>query len=128
MFDSYHRGKGWDELGYHFVIGNGTKSGDGEIEVGGRWPEQRAGAHAGSKEFNTRGIGICLVGDFETGGEPTKAQYRRLLELCAYLASSFHISVENVKLHKDVGKTKCPGKQFPFAQFKRDLEEEMGRS
>src|SRR5579863_9129173 len=23
-FDRWHRAKGWDELGYHFVIGNGT--------------------------------------------------------------------------------------------------------
>ena len=36
----------WDGLGYHFVIGNGTQSGDGEIEVGFRWREQREGAHA----------------------------------------------------------------------------------
>src|SRR4051812_3753672 len=33
-FDRMHRAKGWDELGYHFVIGNGTMSGDGQIEVG----------------------------------------------------------------------------------------------
>src|SRR5438270_9583625 len=23
-FDEWHRQRGWDELGYHFVIGNGT--------------------------------------------------------------------------------------------------------
>ena len=29
-FDEYHRKKnGWDELGYHFVIGNGTDTPDG---------------------------------------------------------------------------------------------------
>ena len=28
------RAKGWDELGYDFVIGNGTDTGDGQIEVG----------------------------------------------------------------------------------------------
>jgi 5-methylcytosine-specific restriction endonuclease McrA len=37
MFDRSHRDKGWDELGYHFVIGNGTSSGDGVVEVGTRW-------------------------------------------------------------------------------------------
>ena len=28
--------KGWDELGYHFVIGNGTDTRDGQVEVGSR--------------------------------------------------------------------------------------------
>src|SRR3954454_23857013 len=28
-FDDWHRTKGWDELGYHFVIGNGTDTADG---------------------------------------------------------------------------------------------------
>ena len=30
-FDSMHRGNGWDELGYHFVVGNGTDTGDGTV-------------------------------------------------------------------------------------------------
>src|SRR5439155_15411047 len=36
-FDRDHRAKGWDELGYHFVIGNGTETRNGQIEVGPRW-------------------------------------------------------------------------------------------
>src|SRR5205809_827024 len=70
-FDKYHRSKGWDGLGYHFVIGNGTGSGDGQVEVGYRWKRQMVGAHAGNAEYNQRGIGICLVGDFQNGHNPT---------------------------------------------------------
>src|SRR5438067_10459729 len=33
-FDRMHREKGWDELGYHFVIGNGTDTRNGQVEVG----------------------------------------------------------------------------------------------
>ena len=33
-FDKMHREKGWDELGYDFVIGNGSDTGDGQVEVG----------------------------------------------------------------------------------------------
>src|SRR4030042_5047286 len=62
-FDAYHRQRGWDGLGYHFVIGNGTLSSDGCIETGYRWWEQRDGAHA--KEHNKKTVGICLVGDFK---------------------------------------------------------------
>src|SRR5687768_8825904 len=32
-FDKMHKAKGWDELGYHFVIGNGTDTADGQVEV-----------------------------------------------------------------------------------------------
>jgi hypothetical protein len=43
--DRIHRQKGWDGLGYHFVIGNGTLSDDGEVEIGYRWKIQKVGAH-----------------------------------------------------------------------------------
>src|SRR5947208_1647861 len=45
-FDREHREKGWDELGYDFVIGNGTDTADGLVEVGSRWTKQKIGAHA----------------------------------------------------------------------------------
>ena len=44
IMDQWHRARGFDELGYHFVIGNGTNSGDGQIEVGPRWPKQKWGS------------------------------------------------------------------------------------
>ena len=80
-FDRMHREKGWDELGYHFVVGNGTDTGDGQIEVGSRWPKQKWGAHAKTPDnrFNKTGIGICLVGNFDTE-RPTRAQ---MASLCA---------------------------------------------
>jgi LysM repeat protein len=37
-FDKYHQGKGWEGIGYHFVIDNGTKGKqNGQIEVSPRW-------------------------------------------------------------------------------------------
>ena len=47
VFEYYHRqvrGMG-DGLAYHFVIGNGTYSGKGEVEVGSRWDSQLDGGH-----------------------------------------------------------------------------------
>ena len=48
--DKYHRSKGWDGLGYHFVINNGIREKgygqpDGLVEVGYRWNEQKVGSH-----------------------------------------------------------------------------------
>ena len=54
VIDKYHReGRGWESAGYHFVIGNGTGSPDGSIEVGPRWLAQEAGAHC--RGHNRRG-------------------------------------------------------------------------
>ena len=66
-FDRAHRTRGWDELGYHFVVGNGSDTADGQVEVGPRWKAQKYGAHCRSPEdyYNEHGIGICLVGNFD---------------------------------------------------------------
>jgi hypothetical protein len=60
IIDAWHRNNGWDELGYHFVIGNGSNSGDGQVEIGPRWPKQKWGAHTKTADnrFNDYGIGI----------------------------------------------------------------------
>ena len=109
-FDRYHKDvHHWDELGYHFVIGNGTGSRDGEVEVGPRWSKQKWGAHAGVKEFNEVGIGICLVGDFDVT-HPTAAQMRSLTQLTAWLMASYHIPANHVIGHRDAKSTNCPGR------------------
>lgn len=92
--DEFHRnGKGWDELGYHFVIGNGSRSGDGEIEVGPRWRKQKHGAHAKTADnyYNEHGIGICLVGNFQDH-DPSPAQMVALERLVAFLIRETGIS------------------------------------
>lgn len=116
-FDKYHREhNGWKELGYHFVIGNGTGSADGQIEVGGRWTRQMIGAHAGVAKFNEQGIGICLVGDFDHN-RPTAAQMQSLAWLCAELMQSCRISSQNIIGHSDAksGQTRCPGRYMNLA-------------
>ncbi|MGA2498421.1 MAG: N-acetylmuramoyl-L-alanine amidase [Tepidisphaeraceae bacterium] len=110
-FDNGHRARGWECLGYDFVIGNGTYTRDGEIEVGPRWTKQMVGAHAGVKEFNEDGIGICLVGDFQTT-RPSAAQLKSLAYLTGYLQRTYHIPTSKVIGHRDckVGHTLCPGR------------------
>lgn len=110
-FDRYHRSRGWDELGYHFVIGNGNGSGDGVVEVGSRWPKQKIGAHAGVQEYNEYGIGICLVGDFEVS-YPTRAQMNSLAHLVAWLMQTYRIPPERVIGHRDCRRTNCPGRHL----------------
>src|ERR1051325_4529102 len=74
IYDRQHRERGMENgLAYHFVIGNGVDSGDGEIEIGPRWLKQLKGGHVHREDINESGIGICLVGNFEET-KPTKNQ------------------------------------------------------
>ena len=119
-FDRMHREKGWDELGYHFVIGNGTDTSDGQIEVGSRWPKQKWGAHAKTPDnrFNKTGIGICLVGNFDTQ-RPTRAELQSVSRLVAYLMKTYHIPADHVIGHSDTKATDCPGHNLHVAEVRR---------
>lgn len=102
------KGNPWRGIGYHFVIGNGTGMGDGEVEPTFRWIEQQNGAHAGVGEYNAQGIGICFVGNFEEIS-PSPAQIESAKRLITYLKTSYSISTSNVIGHSDVKATACPG-------------------
>jgi len=122
-FDRMHRAKGWDELGYHFVIGNGTGSGVGEVEVGSRWTKQKHGAHAkipGHPEYNDIGIGICLVGNFDFT-RPTEAQMESLASLVRYLTDRYGIPRNHIYGHGQLKPTDCPGRNFDYADLFRRL-------
>ncbi len=107
-FDKYHRNRGMGGLFYHFVIGNGTLSDDGEIEVGWRWKKQ--------KQVNRPyDIQICLVGNFNKQ-QVSEAQFRALVDLINVLRKQYGIPLSNIRRHKDIvgSITECPGDFFPF--------------
>jgi len=116
LFDAAHRRRGWEGLGYHFVIDNGRGGPDGRIEVGPRWLIQKWGAHCGgtpNNEYNNYGIGICVVGNF-CDHLPSRAQLDSLKRLVMYLVQTYHISPANVIGHRDApnAHTKCPGEKL----------------
>lgn len=122
-FDSAHKARGWDGLGYHFVIGNGSGSGDGQVETGYRWTRQLAGAHAGNFEYNQHGVGICLVGDFEHGGPPSPRQMASLRRLVLFLQAKANIQTASIVGHGNVPgrNTECPGRNFNMSAFRAEL-------
>jgi N-acetylmuramoyl-L-alanine amidase len=130
IFDYYHRHVRHMQngLAYHFVIGNGTSTGDGEIEVGDRWRRQINGGHVHSDYLNNIALGICLVGDFNRD-QPTGRQLEACEELINYLRKrcgkiDAHYAV--VRPHRDVNPpqwaTDCPGDAFPYQWFRRFQE------
>jgi len=122
-----HVGKGFEGVGYHFIINNGRApgTGDGEITPTDRWIEQRTGAHAKVShhpEFNREGIGIGLVGNFEQT-PPTPAQMASLEMLVLALAARYDIGLGRIVGHGELKNTKCPGRLFPLKTFLMDLRE-----
>jgi N-acetyl-anhydromuramyl-L-alanine amidase AmpD len=106
-------------LAYHFVIGNGSSSGNGQIEVGPRWKYQLQGGHVHSDYLNNISLGICLVGDFNRD-RPTRAQLEALDELIRYLrqrVGSIDRRPATVRAHREINPprwpTDCPGDRFP---------------
>ena len=125
IFDNYHRRvrKMKNGLAYHFVIGNGNSSGNGEIEIGNRWKRQINGGHVASNYLNDISIGICLVGDLNRD-LPTKAQLEALDELCTYLrgrVGKVKGKPAIVKGHKEINPkpTDCPGDRFPLSFLRK---------
>jgi hypothetical protein len=129
-FDYYHRHirRMQNGLAYHFVIGNGTSTGNGQIEVGDRWRRQINGGHVHSDYLNNIALGICLVGDFNRD-QPTRAQLDCCEELIRYLRQRCgkvgdHYPI--VKPHREMNPprwaTDCPGDVFPYSWFRRFQE------
>jgi LysM repeat protein len=115
IFDAYHKQRGMENgMAYHFVIGNGSDSGDGQIEVGLRWLRQIQGGHLASESLNEIAIGICLVGDF-SNHRPDPRQTAALIELVQYLRKIHPDSRLKFRLHREINTkpTECPGKLFP---------------
>jgi N-acetylmuramoyl-L-alanine amidase len=121
-FRRAHMAKGWRDIGYHYVIGNGTYSGDGEVETGR--PENESGAHCSADGMNFKSIGICLVGNFDID-KPTPAQKESLEKLCRDIMERHKIPVLKVLGHGEVkgAATNCPGKNFDMNAFRKRLEE-----
>ena len=127
VFDYYHRHvrRMQNGLAYHFVIGNGTSTGNGQVEVGDRWRRQINGGHVHSDYLNNISLGICLVGDFNRS-QPTRAQLDACEELIRYLRERCGKTDRGaipVRPHREMNPprwpTDCPGDDFPYSWFRR---------
>ena len=113
-----HKQVGYDGLSYHFLIGNGTGMGDGEIHLGNRWLTQSNGAQLAGLQTNatTNAIEICLVGDGDR--KPfTDQQIQYLAQVVSALSTRLDIPKDRIYLHEDLAATTSPGRYFPRANF-----------
>lgn len=106
----WHLAKGWDDIGYNFVIcRNGELEPGRDLDGDGDVLEE-IGAHAAG--FNAHSIGICLVGGMDEQGNDacnfTFEQYVTLHRLVEGLKGGY--GIDDVRGHRDLpGVTKaCP--------------------
>lgn len=123
--DGAHQQRGWENgMGYHFLIDNGTRGKTiGQIEVGPRWLKQMQGAHVKVGQWNQKSIGIAVVGNYSEDRIDERI-FESLLFLTYTLKNYYHIPDQNIVGHRDVpdAATECPGKFFPWNDFKRRLK------
>lgn len=108
--DEWHRARGWDSCGYHFVILNGIRkyAGAYAIEVDGYVERGRPlpimGAHCYGK--NQTSIGICLIGRDSF----TSAQiFDTLPRLLVKTMEGFNLEPKDVFGHYEFNDSKtCP--------------------
>jgi hypothetical protein len=111
---------GWKDIGYHFGV---EKVGEKYQVMGGRTLKQ-AGSHAVG--FNTSGIGVCMIGDFDNEAPPV-LQWLKGIELCQQINRFFGHRLKIIghrdtyeMLGRPVQKT-CPGKMFDIGAFSRSV-------
>ena len=110
---NWHLSNQWSGFGYHYFINK-----EGRIFRGRQ--DDVIGSHA--KGYNSTSIGICFEGDFNKE-MPTQAQIDSGLELVEYLKKQYNI--KNVKGHKDLMATDCPGNLFPLEKFTTNEDENL---
>lgn len=92
--DDWHKERGWDGIGYHYVI-----KCDGTIENGRSM--NKSGAHAKGRNNY---VGIAIVGNDNF----SDAQYKSLNRLLEYLGT------KQIERHHE----SCPGNGFDFTKIK----------
>lgn len=104
---SGHLANGWSGVGYHFYVRK-----DGCIYRGR--PIGTVGAHCTG--YNDKSVGVCFEGNFESE-KMTQKQIQSGRELVAYLKGLYPNA--QIKKHRELGSTACPGKNFEFENIKK---------
>lgn len=100
-----HLLNGWAGIGYHFFVRK-----DGSVTRGR--PLWSIGAHVSGN--NLASVGICFEGNFEKENMPPK-QIEGGKKLLSYLKGIYPVT--DIKLHRELNATACPGKNFPFEEM-----------
>lgn len=94
---------------YHYGIGPGGKLFCGQPISSPCW-------HCGNDEINQSSLAVACIGNFEEQ-VMSSAQKNRLIQLIRELKALYPQA--NLKFHKEIVPTLCPGKNFPYTEVIR---------
>lgn len=99
--DAWHRARGYNGIGYHYVIYL-----DGTIHVGR--PEERVGAHC--KGYNSESIGICYIGGLNKKGQPEDTRTPEQKESLLKILKELRLKYPQARIfgHRDFAPKDCP--------------------
>jgi len=100
-----HLARGWADIGYHYAI-------DAEGRVWQGRPLTLQGAHVADQNQNN--LGIVLLGNFEHQMPSPKA-VESLDRLIATEMRRFGISLSEIRTHREMARTECPGRNLQRA-------------
>lgn len=109
---------GWADCGYHFGL---ELIGDRYEILTGRMLG-REGSHCPG--FNSRGVGICLIGNFDETLVP-EAQWKLAVQFVAHLSWILEIPKQNILGHREAmpNSRTCPHKNFDCVLFREAVWE-----
>ena len=100
--DFHMNGRGWMDVGYHFVV-----SPTGQVFEGR--PEGVVGAHV--LNHNTGNLGVSFMGNYHppASDQPTAEALSAFTALGRRLVADYKIPAAQIQAHRDLGSTDCPG-------------------
>lgn len=100
--DKWHRARGFDCIGYHYVVRL-----DGSLQVGR--PLDKVGAHC--KGHNANSVGIVYIGGIDENGQyadtRTAEQRGTMAMLISFLVRSIS-TITTIRGHRDYAARACP--------------------
>lgn len=133
---AWHLRRGFADIAYNKLVLNGrrgTRSAydpeiDGLIQQGR--PDAQRGAHSDGKlgpyggRWNSVSLGICLVGNFETG-RPTRKQWASLVDACVRLCRRHGLTARAIWGHGETDRTACPGRNLDLNLLRQRVAAEL---
>lgn len=127
-----HKARGFSDIGYHYLIGNGRGMEDGEIQPGR--PESKNGG--GVYGNNSNRLQAAMVGNFHKPdpgytGPPSPHQLRTLGEWLLKHGREHAIPAGKVYGHREIAlknhATACPGSEFPLEKIREWYGANLGK-
>lgn len=125
-FRKEHQERGFADIGYHYLIGNGHGTPDGHISMGRDESKDGAGVYANNKQK----LHVCIVGNFEKGHPgytegPSKKQMSALGHLLMVWGKRYQRkdgTFPKIVGHREITvkghATACPGNTFPLQKIR----------